>query len=186
MPTSNKSFDAFSRPQQPLAFVGVNRVLDVLLVRYKLQVFEPVIRAIKIFVVDLKPSKNRPVERFPHNSMNSAPSVLAVFAQRYLPVAFQQSRFARPVRCVSNPNFSKFYVAGRCQASVQKFRNFSQQRALLKHALGFSYFCAIQSLTARNTAYVARIADFVQAFKTNNRFPHLHAKPPFNVNRSIA
>lgn len=186
MPTSNKSFDAFSRPQQPLAFVSVNRVLDVLLMRYKLQVFEPVIRAVKIFVVDLKPSRNRSVERFPHDSMNSASSVLAVFAQRYLPVTFQHSRFARPIRRVSSPNFPKFYVAGSRQTSVQKFRNFSQQRALFKHALGFSHFCSVQSLAPRNTAYVACIADFVQTFKPNNRPPHFHAMSPFNVNRSIA
>jgi hypothetical protein len=46
MSSNNKSFNAFDRPQKPLVFVQVNGVLDILLMCYQLQIFQPVVRSV--------------------------------------------------------------------------------------------------------------------------------------------
>jgi hypothetical protein len=186
MPTSNKSFDAFDCSQQPLAFVSVNRVLDVLLMRHKFQVLKSVVSAVKVLVVNFKPSGNGSVERFPHEPVNGSPRVLRVFAQRYSQVPLQQSCSARPMPSVSTPRLAQLNGMSCGNADTEKRGNFFQRSTSGKHLFGLRYFGRVYGLATRNPPHVAVIAHLVQTFKTKNWFPRFHAQSPFNMNGSVA
>jgi hypothetical protein len=186
MPTSNKPFDAFDRSQQPLALVSINRVLDVLLMRHKFQVLKSVVSAVKVLVVDFKPSGDNSIKGLPHNPVNGAPRVLRVFTHRYLQVSSQQSCFARPMPRVPGPSFTQLDGLGRGNADAQKLSHFFKRSASGKHFFSLRHFSRVYGFASRNSAHVAVIAYFVQAFKTKNRPPRFHAQPPFNVNGSVA
>ena len=183
MPTSNKSLDAFNRPQQPLAFVRVNGVLDVLLMRQQLQVIKSIVSTDKVFVVDFKSIQNWSVKRFPDYAMNTAFGVLASTTKVYDQVVRTiRSWFNQPMSCIAGPRFARFDgVRGR-DADAQKFSNVFKRSALSKHLFGLRHFGCVNRFAPRNSAHIAVIADFVQVFKPKNWLPRLHALTPFKVN----
>ena len=183
---SNKTLGSFDCPQKPFGFVGVNCVLEILLMCGQLQVVQMVICAVKIFVVYFQTTFNRAIECFPHKTMHRFFGVFGVAAQiNNQVVSAIGSRLDRPKRRVANPYFAALDVAGGSQASLQKLSNFSQQRALFKHALGLGDFKPVQRFAPRRAPHVSMIANFVQIFKAENWFPRFHAKNQFNMNRSI-
>lgn len=186
MLTRHKPLHALDRSQQPLVFVSVNRVLNVLPMCHKLQVLKSVVSAVKVLVVNFKSSWNGSVKRFPHKPVNGAPRVLCVFAQRYLQISLQQSCFARPMPSVSRPCLAQFdRVRGR-DADAQKFGHFFERSALNKHLFGLRHFSRVYGFGSGDSAHIACIAHFIQIFKTKNWFPRFHAQPLFNMNSSVA
>jgi hypothetical protein len=187
MPTSNKSLDAFGRAQQPLAFVCINGVLDVLLMRQQLQVVKSIVRTDKVFVVDFKSIRNWPVKRFPDYAMNAAFGVLASTTKVYDQVVRAiWSWFNQPITSFTYPRFAQFDgVCGR-DADGKERGYFFQRGASGKHFFGLRHFGCVNRFAPRNPAQIAVIADFIQIFKAKNWFPRFHAQSPFNMNGSVA
>lgn len=186
MLTCNKTFGASYGSQKPLGFVCVNRMLDILLVRDNFQVIQPIIGAVKVFVIYFQTALNTPVKCLPQNAMDSAASVHAVSTQQDLKVPFQQFNFARPVRSVTRPSLTQLDRMCRGYAGAQKLSNLFKGGTVLKHLLGFGNFGGSKGFTSGNPAHVSKIAYLVQIFKVQNWFPCFHSLTPFNMNRSIA
>ena len=180
--TADKSFSAFDGPKKPLTFVGVNSMLDILSVCKQLQVFQSIVGAVKVFVVNFKASWNRAIKRFPHHAVDATTGVHTIFAQTGDEVMLEACKFYRPVRRVAPPHQTSLDVAGGSQTGVQKLRNFAQQRAALKHLLGFCYSSAIQRLSSCCATDVSVVANFVQRLKPEHRFPRFHAAAPLMFN----
>ena len=186
MPPSNKAFDAFDRSQKPLAFVSVNGVLDVLLMRHQLQVFQSVVRTVKIFVVDFQTSWNRTVKCLPYQAMDATSDVHAVTAQVCKSVMFKKRCFHGAIARFTDPCFSLLDRVRSSYTGLKKICNFTKGGALTKHLFGFGYFGRVQFFPPRNSTHISCVAHLVQIFKAKNGFPRFHTIPPFNVNRSIA
>ena len=82
MLTFDKSFCAFNRTKQPFAFVRVNGMLDVLLVRKQFQIVNAIIGSVKVFMVDFQSTFNRPNKSLPQSPVNSNFSVFSIFTRR--------------------------------------------------------------------------------------------------------
>lgn len=173
--SSNKTFDAFNRSQKPFGFVGINKVLRVLLMSDKLQVIYMIVSSVKVFVIYLQATINTTVKRFPHYSMHRTANHFSVFAQRYVAIAFQKANFYVSVSSVANPRFATLDKVRRGYAGAQKLSNLFKGRAVLKHLLGFGNFGGVKSFASGNPARAAVIADLVQVFKVKNWFPRFHA-----------
>lgn len=175
--------------RQVFAFFSINsvRMVNIVPMRKQLQVVQPIVGAVKVFVVDFKSAKNWAVKCLPHQPMHTFSVIDAVLHQIDLCVFMRvQSKFYWTMPSVSDPSVAALDVAGGGQTGVQKRRNFTQQRTLLKHALGLGYFGAVQRFTSCCAAHITVIAHLVQIFKAKNWFPRFHAQSPFNMNGSIA
>jgi hypothetical protein len=181
-----KPLRTLDRTQKPFGFVCVNGVLNVLLVRYKFQVFKPVVSAVKVFVVDLQTAFNWPIKRFPHCPMNANTPVNTIFAKANLKIPLKQKTFAQSVRRLTSPSFA-LLDGMRCgYASTQKNSNLFKSSAVFEHLFSFGNFGGVKRFSPSNPARIAKVANFVQAFKAKNWFPCFHSLSPFNMNRSIA
>ena len=183
---SNKTLSSFDRPQKPFGLVGVNRVLNVLLMGDKFQIVQSIVAAIKVFVIYFQSALNPTVKRFPHHSMHTASDVFALFTQAGNPISFKQLNFCWPVSCVTCPSFTLLDRMRCSYASAQKLSNLLKGSAALKHLFCLGNFSCIKRFASGNSAHSAVIADLVQIFKAKNWFPRFHAQLPFNINRSIA
>lgn len=181
-----KPLRTLDRTQKPFGFVCVDGVLNVLLMRYKLQVFEPIVSAVKVFVVDLQTTFNWPVKRFPCHTMYAMPSVFSVFAQVYNVIAFNQTGLDKTVGCIARPSLALLDGVRCGYASTQKSSNLFKGGTVIKHSFSFGNFGSVKRFCPSNPAHIAKIANFVQAFKAKNWFPCFHNLSPFNINRSIA
>lgn len=179
----NKAFYALSCPKKSFCFVSINGVLKVLLVSHKFQVFQPIVAAIKVFVVNLKPAWDWAVKGFPKKAVNSLACISAVFAQRHLCIAFKHSRFASAVSNIPCPCLAKFDTVRGGYANVQKGSNFFQRSAFFKHAFCRRNLGRVYGLATRNAPHIPQIANLVQFFKPKHRFPCFHALTPFKLNR---
>ena len=183
----NKTFSPFNRPQKTFVFVGVNRVLKILLMRDNFQVIQSIVGAVKVFVVYFQSAFNTPVKRFPHYAMRPFAGVLAVAHKINLQVMLRVcARLQRTIRSVANPRLTQLDRMGRGYAGAQKLSNLFKGRAVLKHLLGFGNFGGVEGLTSGNSAHISKVAYLVQIFKVQNWFPRFHSLTPFNMNRSIA
>ena len=179
----NKAFMAFDCSQQPLAFVRINCMLNILLMRQQLQVVEAIVGAVKVFVVNFKAPRNGAIERLPHQTMNSFFGVLAFAAQIYYQVMRTiWTRRHCSICCVAAPCFTQLDAVRSRDADAQKLSNFFQRSVLFKHSFGFWNFGRVYGFAPRYAAHVPVIANFVQVFKPKNWFPRFHALTPFKVN----
>jgi hypothetical protein len=173
---------------QMFAFFSINgvRVLNILLMGYQLQVIQTVVGAVKVFMVYFQSPFNWPVKRFPHNAVNRAASIFAVFAQGYLRVTLKQRRFANAVRNITRPSLTVLYGHNRRNASIQK-RSYRFQSAFsFQHLFGLSDLICGKQFSSRGATYVSVIAYFVQIFKPKHWLPRFHMSAPFNMYRSIS
>ena len=186
MLSSNKTFNPFNRPQKSFVFVGVNCVLNVLLVRNYFQIFQSIVATIKVFVVYFQTAFNAAIKRFPHHSVYTASSVFPVFAQTCHPIPFKQLNFCWPMCAVAHPSFILLNRMRSGYTCAQKSSNFFKGSAVFKHLFSFGYFGGVKRFASGNTPHASKIANFVQTFKIQNWLPCFHTMPLFNVNRSIA
>ena len=187
MLTSNKTFCAFDRSQKPFGFVCVNCMLKVLLVGNNFQVIQPIIAAVKIFMVYLQAAFNWAVKSLPHHTMHSFAGVFAVAYKVNLQIVLSVfARFYGSMRSIARPSLTQLDRMGRGYASAQKLSNLLKGCTVFKHTFGFRNFSGVKSFTSGDTAHVSKVADFIQTLKIKNWFPRLHILPPFNVNRSIS
>ena len=185
--SNNKSFFAFDCSQKPLSFVSVNRVLDILLMCSQLQIAQMIVSAVKVFVVNFQSTLNWAVKCFPYNTVNTFSCVLAVTHEINLHVMFCiQTWFYHSMRCIARPSFAQLDRMCCGYTGAQKLSNLFKGSAVFKHLFSFGYFGGVNRFASGNTAHISKIANFVQAFKIQNWFPHFHSLTPFNVNRSIA
>lgn len=181
---SNEPLYALDRAQQPLALVRINRVLDVLLMCHQLQVFQSIVGAVKVFVVDLKSAWNRAIERLPHHAVNGFFRVPAVAAQVYNEVVGAvRPRVYKPKTGVASPSLTQLDAVRGRNTGAQELGNLSQQCALLKHALGLGHSVAVQRFAPRDPAHVAVIAHLVQLLEPKYRLPCFYLRTPFKVSR---
>ena len=174
---------------QMLTFLCVYsvRMVDICAVRYKLQVFKPVVSAIKVFVVDFKPTFYRAIKSLPHSTMHTFARVFASSYKTYVKVVLSvQASFYGPIGCITRPSLALLDGVSCGYASTQKSSNLFKSSALLKHLFSFGNFGSVKRFCPSNPAHIAKVANFVQAFKAKNWFPCFHNLSPFNMNRSIA
>ena len=183
---SNKTFGSFNCPQKSFGFVSVNCVLNVLLMGYQFQISQLIVRAIKVFMVNLQFAFDWAIKCFPHHAMYAASKIFSVFAQINNRVAFNQPIFNGSMCRFTSPSFAQLDGMGCGYASAQKISDLFQGRTLLKHFFCFWNFCSVKRFASSNTAHIPKIANFVQIFKAENWFPCFHSVTPFKVNRSIA
>ena len=182
----NKTFSPFNRPQKSFVFVGVNCVLDVLLMRSQFQVVQPIIGAVKIFMVNFQSAFNWPVKRFPNYSVKAFSSVLTILNKINLQIMLGIfSGFKRAMCAVANPSFTLLNGMRGGYTRTQKSSNFFKGSAVFKHLFSVWNFGSVKRFASSNSAHVSKIAHFVQSFKIQNWFPCFHTMPLFNVNRSI-
>ena len=184
--SSNKPFHSFDRPQKPFSFVGVNRVLKVLLMGNNFQVAQSIIGSIKVFVVNFQTAFNATIECFPHHAMHTSSNVFGIFAKTCDKIVFQQLWFDNSVRSVTGPSLTQLDRISRGYAGAQKLSNLFKGGTVLKHLLGFGDFGGVNRLASSNTTHVSKITHLVQIFKIQNWFPRFHSLTPFNMNGSIA
>lgn len=184
--TSNKAFCTFNCPQKSFVFVGVNCVLNVLFVRNQFQISNPIVAAIKVFMVDLQTAINWPVKRFPYHTMYAMSCVFSVFAQVNNVVSFNQSWFQNSVQRITSPSFTQLDRMSRGYASAQKLSNLFKGKSVVKHLFSFRNFGGIKFFASSNTSHVSKITNLIQSFKAQNWVPCFHSFTPFNMNRSIA
>ena len=186
MPSRNKTLYSLNCPQKPFSFIGVNCVLKILLMRDNFQVIQPIVGAVKVFVIYLQSSLNPTIKRLPHHAMHAAPSVFSVFAKAGDKIMFQQLRLNQPVSSNTAPRPALLDRMRRGYAGSQKLSNLFKGSAVFKHLLGFGNFNGVKRFTSGNAPHVSKVADLVQTFKIQNWRPRFHTMPLFNVNRSIA
>ena len=184
--SNNKTFSPFNRPQKSFVFVGVNCVLNVLLVRNYFQIFQSIVATIKVFVVYFQTAFNAAIKRFPHHSVYTASNVFPIFAQTCHPIPFKQLNFCWPMCAVANPSFTLLNGMRGGYTGTQKSSNFFKGSTVFKHLFSVWNFGSVKRFASSNSAHVSKIAYFVQPFKIQNWFPCFHTMPLFNVNRSIA
>lgn len=184
--SSNKPLHSFDRPQKSFGFVGVNCVLNILLMRDNFQVIKSIVGTIKVLVVYFQTALNASVKRFPHNAMDSAAGVNTVSTQRNLKIPLKQFYFARSVSGVADPSFTQLDRMGCGYAGAQKLSNLFKGSAVFKHLLGLGNFGSVKGFTSGDAAHISNVAHFVQIFKIQNWFPRFHSHTPFNMNGSIA
>ena len=184
--TRNKTFSSFDRTQKSFGFIGVNCMLNVLLVSNCFQIIQFIIASIKVFVIDLQTSFNTAIKRFPNHSVHAFFGVFSVFTQTSNPVAFKQENFYRPMRRVSSPSFTLLNGMRGGYTRTQKSSNFFKGSAVFKHLFSVWNFGGVKRFASGDSAHAPKVAYFVKPFKIQNWFPCFHTMPLFNVNRSIA
>ena len=184
--TSNKVFNTLDCPQKPFGFVGVNCVLEILLMRNNFQIVQSIVGAVKVFVVYFQSAFNTSIKRLPHHSVHALPGVFSLFAQISNIVAFDQSRRQHSVGRVTNPSFTLLDRMRCGYASAQELRDLLKGSTVLEHLLRFWNFGGVKGFASGSSAHVTVIADLVQVFKAKNWFPRFHVQLPFKLNRSIA
>lgn len=171
---------------QLLFRVDVERVLNVLLVRKKLQVFNPVVASVQVLVVDFQAAWDRAVKSLPYGAVYANMLVNAVFAGRkrhvlvLINLLFDRSRFSVP-----GPSVPVLDGEHRCDAGAKKRRYRLERGFFLQHL-----FCLLDLLggklfAPRNAPHVAQIADLVQSFVAKHCFPIFHDKPPVVMNQKF-
>lgn len=183
--TCNKPFGSFDRPQKSFGFVGVNCVLNILLVGYNFQVIQLIVSTIKIFVVYFQTVFNRAVKRFPYHSVHTAFGIFSVFAQTSYPIAFKQMNFYWAVRRITRPSFTLLDRVRSGYTCAQKISNLLKGSAMLKHLFSFGNFGGVKCFASGNSSYAPKITYLVQIFKIQNWLPRFHTYAPFKLNRSI-
>ena len=173
--SANKTLSAFYRPQKPFGFVGVNRVLDVFAVRKQLKIFQPVVSAVKVLMVDLHAVWNRADKSLPHRAMNGHLSVTSILARAEPDVVVSSgARFNRSRGAVPNPRFTMLDVERSGCACTEKRRHGAQRRAAGKHDFGCVDLFGAKQFPSRYAPDARKIADFVKAFVAADGFPYLH------------
>ena len=139
---SNKTFGSFNRPQKSFGFVSVNCVLNVLLMGYQFQISQLIVRAIKVFMVNLQFAFDWAIKCFPHHAMYAASKIFSIFAQINNRVAFNQPIFNGSMCRFTSPSFAQLDGMGCGYASAQKSSNLFQGRTLFKHFFASGIFAA--------------------------------------------
>ena len=187
MLTRNKPFPTFNGTKQAFAFVRVDSVLNVLLVRKQFQIVNTVIGAVKVFMVDFQATFNRPNKGFPQSSMQRNPSVFSILARSKTQIMVRTSGcFNFSILRIALPCLSVFYHTGGGYASAKKFRNLTKKSAVCKHLFCDRNFCSVKFFSPANTPHAGKITDFVKTLVANNWLPCFHAIPPFKLNWNIA
>ena len=176
MLSGNKTFSAFDRPQKPLCFIGVNRVLNVSAVRKQFKIIQPIIRAVQILMVNLHAFGDGSVKRFPHRAMNGYLSVLSVFARAEPDVVVPRYvRSNRPRSAIASPCFAVFDIERRRNAGIKELCDRTQRGSVGKHGFGGVNLFGAKQFSPRHTSDTRKTADFVKALIAADRFPNLHA-----------
>ena len=185
--SSNKPFHTFNRPQKPFGLVGVDCVLNILLMRNNFQIFQSIVGTIQVFVVYFQTPRYWPIKRFPYHSVRLFFCVFSFTAKIHSHVMCSvQSRLDRPVRLIPRPSFTQLDRMGCGYAGAQKLSNLLKGGSVFKHLLGLGNFGGVKGFTSGDAAHISNVAYFVQVFKVQNWFPRFHSHTPFNMNRSIA
>lgn len=152
------------------------RMLDICLVRQKLQVLQPVIVALKIFMVYLQTAFNRTVKGLPHDAVHTLARVHSIFTKCDLRVVVAVKRhLTGTYRLITPPRFALFDRHDGRNAGVQKRRDVCQFNFRRQHLLGFLNLLRGKSFAARYSTNAAKIANLVNAFVFENRFPLFHS-----------
>lgn len=176
MLTRYKPFGAFNRAQKPLRFVRVNSVLNIFAVRKQFKIIQPIICAIQILMVNLHTIRDGAIKRFPHRTVNSDLSVFPVFARAkpdVMVVRYVRLNWARFT--IAHPRLAVFNIKRGRDASVEKTGYGVQRPAARKHSFGLVNLRGAKKFSSCYAANARKIAYFIQAFITANRFPNLHA-----------
>jgi hypothetical protein len=162
------------------AFLGVFsvRVIDIFAVRKKFKIVQMVVGAVKVFVVNLKPTRYFAVKRFPNQTMNGTPQINAVAAQINRKVMLYRLRSQRSVCFIATPSLAIFNGRRGRNAGVQERGYFNQFATGGQHFLGLNNLFSRKPLSARNPAHVSKIADFVQRFVSKHGLPLFHNISP--------
>ena len=166
---------AASRKIRSFRVVNIMRVLDVFSMRQQFKVFKPIVGAIQILVVNLKSPFNRAIKGLPHRSMNKNARVFAVATKHYFHIVLAVwACFNWAVRRFASPRFTVFDAKNGGNASTQKIGNKFQSFAFSKHFLGNINLLCRKLFASGNSAHTAKVANFIQPFKPQNRTPLFH------------
>ena len=161
---------------QRVLSIQIKSVLNILSVRQKLQVFQPVVVSLKIFMVYLQTTFNRAVKSLPHYTVHTFARVYSVSTQCNAWILMTVKRhFTRPHKLIPRPSFPVFYSRSRCVASAHEGRHFAQLGSLRQHLLSLPYLFRRKQLAARYSTNATKIANLVNAFVFENRFPLFHS-----------
>lgn len=173
--SGHKTFSTFNGSKAPLRFVRINRVLDVFAMGKKLQIIQPVVRSIQIFVVDFHSFWDKPNKRFPHCAVNRYFDVFSVFARAKANIMIAPNVcFDGSSAAVTRPRFAVFNIKRSGNASVKKNSYFAKCSAVNKHGFGRVNLFGGKPLSTCHTPHRCKIADLVQTFIATNGFPNLH------------
>lgn len=175
MLSGHKTFSTFNRPKTPLRFVRINCVFDVFAVRKQLKIFQPVVRAIQIFMVNFHSFGDRTDKSLPHGAVNGDFGVFSVFARAKPDIVVARNvRFDRTSATVAGPRFAVLNVERRGNAGVEKSSYGAQRGAFGKHIFGRVNLFRAKQLSSRYAPDTRKIANLVQTFVAANWFPNLH------------
>lgn len=176
MLTADKTFGSFNRPQKPFSFVRVDGVLNVFAVRQQLKIFQPVVRAVQIFMIDLHSLRNRAYKGLPHHAVNRDSGVFSIFAWAEPNVVVaRNARFDRTSAAVADPRFAVLNVERRGNAGVEKSSYGAQRGTFGKHIFCRVNLFRVKQLSSRYAPNTRKIADLVKTFVIADWFPNLHA-----------
>ena len=174
IPTTRPTSFTLQKVRSFFRVFGV-RVIDVFAVGNKLQVLQPVIASVQVFVVDFKAAWNRAVKRLPNRAMHADMLVLPVDAWRKMGVKMAvQPCFNWPRGGIAAPRFSMFNGEHGCDAGVQKRGYVGQSGSRFQHFLGFNNLFGGKTFAACYTTNIAKIANFVQSLVSKYWPPKFH------------
>ena len=175
MLTADKPFGSFDRPQKPFGFVCVNSVLNVFSVRQQLKIFQLIVRAVKVFVVNFHAFGDRANKSFPHGAVYGDLGVFSIFARAKANIMISRNvRFDRTSAAVASPRLAMFDVKRGSDAGAKKISHRAQRSTVSKHGFSGVNLLGSEQLSPRHTSNTRKIADFVKALIAADWFPNLH------------
>ena len=163
--------------QQMFSFCVVSRhcVSNVFLVSDNLQIFQPIVLAIQILVVNLHAAWNWAYKRLPQRAMNGDMAVFAVFAGAKTQVMIGADIYF---------NVSKSYVASPSPTVLNACdgwdtRSNSLRRHFERSACGQQFFNGFNRFSSkrfapRNATHLPRAVDRIQSLIPNDWSPFVH------------
>jgi hypothetical protein len=166
---------AFWLPRRWFVAVYVKRVLHVLSMRKQFQIFKPVVVSNKVPVVDLQPAWYGAIERLPDKPMDTMLRRFSIFRQRCVSVPMAiQTRLHFTVSAITLPCCLPFDRRYRLYANVEKRRHHFERSTFGQHSPRSRYPRGINFFAARCSPYIARSADLIYGFVTQNGCPFAH------------
>jgi hypothetical protein len=161
-------------------------MLTVFAMRQQFKIFQPVVLAVQVLVIDLQAAWNRAFERFPDAPVNGSMDVLSFLARRKVDVEVRPNLgLDGPRFGVPNPSVSVLDREHRCDAGVKKRRYRLERGFFLQHLFRLLDLLGGKLLAPRNTPHVAQVADLVQSFVAKHCFPIFHGEPPVVMNQKF-
>jgi hypothetical protein len=161
-------------------------MLTIFTVRQQLKIFQPVVLAVQVLVIDFQAAWNWAFERFPDAPVNGSMDVLSFLTGRKVDVK------VRPNLGLDGPRFGVPYPSvpvldgeHRCDAGAKKRRHRLERGLFLQHLFRLLDLLGGKLFASRNAPHVAQVADFVQSFVAKHCFPIFHGKPPVVMNHKF-